>query len=114
MIKGTTVILYDKTETGRDALNAPIYTETAIQIDNVLIEPVSGQEAIEALDLTGRRAVYRLHIPKTDTHQWENRKVSFRGEDWLTFGTMNTYMPENTPTAWNKSIQVERYGQDEI
>ena len=108
-IRGVSVSLTVRTPAGNDELGCPLYTETAAQVDNVLIAPVSGEEAAETVNLTGRRAVYTLHIPKGDAHVWEDTTVSFWGEVWRTIGAPVEYLEPNTPGPWNRSIRVERY-----
>ena len=108
-IRGVSVSLTVRTPAGDDALNSPLYTESAVQVENVLIAPVSGEEALETVNLTGRRAVYTLHIPKGDAHEWEDTTVSFCGEVWRTIGAPVEYLEQNTPGPWNRSIRVERY-----
>ena len=111
-IRGIAVTLYDLTQTGTDPLNKPIYTETPVQIDNVLVAPVSSTEQLETYTLTGRRAVYQLGIPKGDTHDWKaGKKVSFFGADWRVIGIPTEGIEEMIPLDWNKKVQVERYEQ---
>ena len=66
MLKGITVTLHNRVLTGRDAFNAPTYTENDVTVENVLVAPVSSTEAQEVLDLTGKKVVYQLAIPKAD------------------------------------------------
>ena len=108
-IRGVSVSLTVKTPAGADELGCPLYTEGAVQVDNVLIAPVTGAEATESVNLTGRRAVYELHIPKGDAHVWEDTTVSFWGETWRTIGLPVEYLEQNTPGLWNRKVQVERY-----
>ena len=110
MLKGITVTLHNKVLTGRDALNAPVYTETDIDVENVLVAPVSSSEAQEVLDLTGRKVIYQLAIPKGDNNVWENQRVSFFGEDWQVVGFVTEGIDDMIPLQWNKKVQVERYG----
>lgn len=110
-IKGIQITLYEQTDTGdTDPFGTPIVTETAVQVDNVLVYPASTTEILDTINLYGKKAVYTLAIPKGDTHEWENRKVSFFGEDWKTFGFSTIGIEENIPLSWNKKISVERYG----
>ena len=109
MLTGITVTLYDKIQTGTDPLGAPIYEETPIQVEDVLVAPASSQEILDATNLYGKKAVYTLAIPKGDAHEWENRKVSFFGKDWETFGIPLEGIVENIPLRWNKKVTVERY-----
>lgn len=109
-ISGITVTLYDRTQTGTDAFNAPAYTETAVNVDNVLVAPMSSTELLEVYNLTGRKAVYQLSIPKGDTHDWTaGKKVSFFGNDWRIIAIPTEGIDHLIPLDWNKKVQVERY-----
>lgn len=110
LLKGIDVILYDKVQTGVDSLNAPIYTETPVIVKNVLVSPVGTSDVVSELQLSGKRAEYELSIPKGDTHTWEDRKVSFFGEDWHTFGFSTLLIEHLVPLDWNRKVRVERYG----
>lgn len=110
-IKGIQVTLYAQTDTGEtDPFGKPIVTETAVSVDNVLVTPASTQEILDTINLYGKKAVYTLAIPKGDTNEWEDRRVSFFGEDWRTFGFSTTGIEDNIPLSWNRKISVERYG----
>lgn len=108
-IKGITVTLWEKTQTGLDELRQPIYEETPILVDNVLVSPTTSSEVVESLNLYGKRAVYNIAIPKGDTHEWENRKISFFGQDFQSFGFVTEGIEANIPLEWNKKIQVAKY-----
>lgn len=108
-INGITVTLYNKTATGTDGFGDPIYTETPVDVEDVLVYPTSAQEILEMTNLYGKKAVYTLAIPKGDTHTWEDRKVSFFGEDWHVFGIPQEGIEANIPLRWNKKVTVERY-----
>lgn len=108
-IRGVTVTLYEKTQSGTDAFNRPIYTETATNVDNVLVSPASTSETLDVLNLTGKKAVYTLAIPKGDTHDWKDKKVEFFGQTFKTFGEPLQGIDEMIPLEWNTKIQVELY-----
>lgn len=110
MLKGITVTLHTETLIGRDDFNAPIYAETPVNVDNVLVAPLSSTEALEALDLTGKKVVYQLAIPKGDTNDWEDKRVTFFGKDWHVVSFSTEGIDELIPLMWNKKVQVERYG----
>ena len=110
LLTGITILLHEKARTGTDAFNAPVYTETAVEVSNVLICPVSTEDIVTAQQLYGKRAVYELCIPKEDTHDWENRTVEFYGKKWKTFGIPLEWMEHLTPGPWNRKVKVERYG----
>ena len=109
LIKGVPVTLVTKTQSGEDPFGNPIYTETEITVDNVLIAPVSGDDVINQLNLTGRKAVYQLAIPKGDTNIWENQDVRFFGDRWRVFGVPTQGIDHLIPLDWNKKVTVERY-----
>lgn len=112
MIKGITVTLIDKIEIAKDPFGVPIYEEAEINVDNVLIgqsNQISSTDVINTLNLTGRKAVYTLGIPKGDTHCWENKEVIFWGQRWKTFGIPIEGIEEMIPLSWNKKVMVERY-----
>lgn len=113
MLKGRTVTLYLRTQTGTDPFNRPIYTETAEPVENVLIAPVSTEDVINELNLSGKRAVYQLGIPKGDAHDWVNAHVSFFGQDWRTIGFPTEGQDELIPLQWNRKVTVERYNDEQ-
>lgn len=113
LIRGIPIIRYEQVETGKDAFNRPIYSERAVTVDNVLIEPISATELVDVLNLTGRRAVYRLCLPKGDSHDWTDKVVGFYGKRWRTFGDVQEWIEDMVPLEWNRKVTVERInGQD--
>lgn len=109
MLKGITVVLYDKVQTGVDPFNQPIYEETEIEVENVLVAPSTTDDITTSTDLVGKKAVYTMAIPKGDTHEWENKRVKFFGQEWKVFGFTLQGIEENIPLSWNKKVMVERY-----
>lgn len=108
-IHGITITLHERTDTGaKDSLNRPKYETREIQVENVLIQPLTEQEITDTLDLTGKKAVYRLFLPKGDNHTWTDRKVSFWGQNWRVVGDSQEYIEDMVPLAWNKQIRVEK------
>lgn len=111
-MRGITVTLYNRTQTGTDPLNHPIYTEAAVSVHNVLVAPMSTEEVLQTYTLTGRKAVYQMGIPKGDTHDWTaGKRVRFFGEDWRIIGLPEEGIEELIPLSWNKKVKVERYEQ---
>lgn len=109
MIKGITVLLYDRNQVGVDGFGAPIYEETATEVENVLVSPVSSDDIVNNQDLTGKKAVYTLAIPKGDTHDWEDKKVEFFGQTFKTFDIPIQGIDSLVPGDWNMKVKVERY-----
>lgn len=110
LLKGITVRLLQKYQIGVDEINEPIYEEEPIEVENVLIAPLSDEEIIDTLNLTGRRAVYQLAIPKTDNHNWENQRVEFFGEVWQVIGKPVKGIDYLIPLDWNMKVKVEGIG----
>lgn len=108
-IKGITVALTVKTLSGTDEFNRPTYSESTVNVDNVLVAPVSSQEIINDLDLNGAKEVYQLAIPKGDTHDWHDTKVSFFSQSYKTVGLPIQGIESMIPLKWNKKVTVARY-----
>lgn len=107
-IKGITVTLHGRTKVGKDAFNRPIYGEMNVNVDNVLVAPLSSQERVETLDLTGKRVDYNLAIPKGDNNDWEGCTVEFFGKTWEVVNFVTEGIEANIPLKWNKKVQVTR------
>ena len=110
LIKGITVRLYLKKKVGVDGFKNPIYEESPVDIENVLVSPVSADVVTSDLQMYGKRSVYELCIPKGDAHDWEDKTVEFFGSKWRTFGFPQKWIEENVPLDWNCKVRVERYG----
>jgi hypothetical protein len=108
-LRGVPVTLYTETQIGVDRFNQPLYEETPVTVDNVLISPTSQTETLEAVNLYGKKAVYTLAIPKGDTHEWEDRRVDFFGKSWRVFGIPSQGIDDLIPLGWNLKVTVERY-----
>lgn len=98
------------TKTGTDPFGNPIYEETDIDVENVLVSPTSTDDIVNQLTLTGKKAVYTLAIPKGDTNDWEDKEVKFFGKRWRTFGFPIEGIEDLIPLDWNKKVMVERCG----
>lgn len=107
LLQGIDVTLYEKVKTGEDALGTEIFSVRPVHIRNVLVAPLSEEEVLSELNLTGRRAVYQLAIPKGDRHDWENKTVFFFGEMWRVIGKPVQGIEELIPLEWNKKVKVE-------
>ena len=110
-IKGISIILYTRTKTGTDDFNRPIYLESQVQVDNVVVGQPTSDDITSEINLSGKTISYTLAIPADDTHDWENAVVEFFGKKWRTVGIpqqfMDGFMGADFP--WNKKVRVERY-----
>lgn len=108
-LQGIAVALFNKQKVGLDGFNNPIYEETKTIVENVLVSPLTQEEIIDTLNLTGRRAVYQLAIPKGDANDWEDKRVEFWGKSWKVIGIPIEGIEKLIPLKWNKKVKVERY-----
>lgn len=110
MIKGMTVQLVEKTQTGVDGFGVPTYAETLTDIPDVLVGQPSESDVNTSISLYGKRCDLVLGIPKADTHEWADSDVVIRGERYHTIGWPIRGVDENVPLRWNRNVKVMRYG----
>lgn len=108
-MRGITITLHNKVQTGTDEFNAPIYSDQDVSVDNVLVGEPSGDEIVQDLNLYGKRLAFVLAIPKGDAHDWTDVEVSFFGQKFRTYGEPTQGIDHLIPLSWNKKVKVERY-----
>lgn len=116
-LSGISVILYDEVQTGTDNFGKPIYEEIPVEVENVLIGEPTSDDIVSSTQLFGKVIRYMLGIPKGDTHDWTNKKVSWTdayGKIHVvkTFGFPITGIEENLPVQlpWHMKVRCEEYG----
>ena len=109
MIRGTTVTLYERHLSGVDTLNNPVYTQTAVAVENVLVAQPTTDDIAQSLQLYGKRAEYVLGLPKGDSHDWEGAEVAIFGQRYRAFGRVLEGIEANVPGPWHKQVRVARY-----
>lgn len=107
-MRGSTIILHERTQTGVDGFNSPVYTTRLATVPNVLIGQPTTDDVTDSISLYGKRIEYMLGIPKGDTHDWEDATVEFFGRKYRAFGAVIQGIEENVPTQWHKKVRVER------
>lgn len=110
MINGITVTLTQRTQSGVDGFNRPTYTETTVDVDNVIVGPAGTNAVVNDLQLYGKHLAYELYIPKDDDNDWTDTTVQFFGQTFRTYGMPEQWIEDNLPLGWNKRVKVERYG----
>lgn len=108
-MKGITITLISRVQTGYDAFYAPTWTEVEEEVDNVLVGEPSAEDVSTSVGLYGKHVAYVLGIPKDDTHDWKDVRVRFFGQEFRTFGAPVEGIRANVPTPWHKKVKVERY-----
>lgn len=109
-MKGITIQLLEKTESGKDAFNKPTYTESWVDVNNVLVGEPSSEDITDTYNLTGKHLAYVLGIPKGDTHRWNDTEVQFWGQTFRTIGYPTQGIESLIPLDWNMKVRVERHG----
>ncbi len=112
-MRGVTVTLYAKTQTGVDPFGAPVYSESAETVDNVLVGEPSTDDLTASADLYGKRVDYMLGVPKGDAHEWQDRRVEWtdaygRTVRAQTFGFPITGVEGLIPGPWHMKVRCRR------
>lgn len=112
-MRGITVTLYQKTQSGSDAFGAPTWTETPVAVDNVLVGEPSTDDITTGTDRFGKRIDYMLGIPKGDAHDWKDTKVSWtdaagNAVTCETFGFPIMGVEALVPTPWHMKVRCHR------
>ena len=111
---GITVTLYEQTQTGTDAFGVPVYTETPVEVADVLVGEPTTDDITSATALYQKVIRYMLGIPKGDVHDWKDKKVSWTDAYGVThvcktFGYPITGIEANIPTRWHMKVRCEDY-----
>lgn len=123
-MKGTTVTLYEQipsytdnehTQVATDVFGVPIYVEVPEQVEDVLVGEPTTDDIATSTALYQKTIRYILGIPKGDTHDWKDKKVSWTDAYGIThvcktFGYPITGVQENVPTRWHMKVRCEDYG----
>lgn len=112
-MRGISVEISVKVQTGTDPFGAPVYTETVDTVDNVLVGEPSTDDIVTATDLQGKRIDFVLGIPKGDTHDWKNTTVRWtdaygRRIVCETYGFPVTGVEHLIPTPWHMKVRCCR------
>lgn len=114
-MRGITVTLYEKQESGTDPFGNAVYTETPVQVDGVLVGEPTTDDITSSTMLYGKVIRYMLGIPKGDSHTWEDSRIEWTDAYGTlhrvrSFGVPITGIEENIPTRWHKKVRCEDYG----
>lgn len=114
-MRGLTVTLYNQIQTDVDPFGVPVYTEQGIEVDDVLIGQPESDDVLSSTSMYGKKITYVLGIPKGDTHDWKDKKVSWTDAYGIqhtvkTFGFPITGVEANIPTRWHMKVWCEEYG----
>lgn len=111
-MKTVTVTLIKKTQSGTDPFNQPIYDESEVSVDGVLVGEPSTEDITNAYTRYGSKVVYTLAVPKGDDNDWNDTGVilpePFAGR-YHTVGIPTAGIEGNIPLRWNKKVHLESF-----
>lgn len=109
MIHGITITLINREVRGTDAFGAPIYVNEEVEVENVLVAPLSSSDSVNNTDLVTNYESYQLGLPKGDNHKWENNFVRLWGKVYKVVGVPIGGIEAMIPLEWNKKVTIELY-----
>lgn len=107
-MKGMTITFQRKVANGVDSLNNPTYTTEDVAVDDVLVAPIAEPStAREHQAMTQSRIQMRVHMPKSSDADVANSDFEYDGKTFHVDNDSVVFMPENTPTRWNRYFRAE-------
>lgn len=121
---GTTVTLYkqvpvyvdqQETQIQTDEFGVPVFTEVPITVEDVIVGEPTTEDITISTEMYQKTIRYMLGIPKGDTNDWMDKKVSWTDAYGVThicktFGFPITGIEANIPTRWHMKVRCEDYG----
>ncbi len=74
-------------------------------VDEVLVAPASTEDNLKN-NPDGVLVDYVFHFPYWYTNSLRDCIIEFEGEQYIVIGDPRGYMPENTPTSWNRPVRA--------
>ena len=91
-----------------DDFNNPITEVVKIAVDDCLIAPVTEPvSAREQQAISQARDQVRVHLPKTFAGDVSASTFVYDGKTFTLDSDSVVFMPENTPTRWNRYLRAE-------
>lgn len=110
MLKGTDILYMKKTQIAVNEFHEPVYDVTFATIHNVLVAPVeslANSEIPEVDNLTRRKEVITLAIPKGDDHDWEDCEIVWNNTKYRTVGKPVRGQEEMIPLDWHLKVKAQ-------
>lgn len=111
LIKGVDIQYINKSVTDVDDFGDNIYSESYETIHNVLVAPVvslANSNIPETDNLSRRKEVLTLGIPKGDGHIWEECEIMWNGRRYRSCGIPVQGIEDMIPLEWHLKVTVER------
>lgn len=108
-IIGESISVKVNTQTDTDSFGMPVYTESWLTIDNVLVCEPSSSDIENALTEYGARIKYTICLPKGDDNDWHDTEVILPNRGvFHTVGDVIEYTEDNLPLDWNRKVHLEQ------
>lgn len=112
---GELVAVLHRRKVGEDSMGESVYEWDKVDVDNVLVRPLTGSELSDALRPDGVRVRYALAFPKSYEGDLSHARVALvaRGMDGddpdaALRVTGNTDKTPQSPIAWDRNVEVGR------
>ena len=109
MIRGVPVTVARKLASGTDRFGNATYATSTETVDDVLVSP-GATDGLEASRPEGVEVAYTLHFPKAYQAPLEGCEIALPapwGGSYRVVGDPGPYIDANTPTRWNRPVEVE-------
>lgn len=110
-MKGETVTVLRRVQTGLDEGNNPVYEDVAEEVPNVLVEPPGGENSTNSDRPDGVIVDAALYFPRSfQGGSVRGAKIRIR-DDPVAFKVVGNPFPVDgsmTPTDWNMAVEVTR------
>ena len=106
LIAATSVEVIQRVAVGSDRYGAPIYEDSTETVDNVVVHP-GGTEDLAETRPEGIRIDMTFHFPKTYTESLRGARIRYQDREYRVIGDPQSYMEDNTPGEWNRTVETE-------
>lgn len=108
-MKGETITVMRRTQTGLDEGNNPVYEDVAEEVPNVLVGAPNGDNAGDSNRPDGIRIDANLYFPRDyKGDALRGQTIVVRGHPYKVVGDPFPVDGGMTPTEWNMTVPVTR------
>lgn len=107
-MKGLKITFKKQVSNGVDGFNNPVTKMVDIEVDDCLVAPVTEPiTAREQQAMNQARDQVRVHLPKAFAGDVSASSFEYNGKVFTLDSDSVVFMPENTPTRWNRYLRAE-------
>ena len=114
-MKGITITLHERTKTGVDKFNHPVYSYIPVEVEDVLVGEPTTDDITNATAMHNAKVAYMLGIPKGDSHKWEGGRVTLpypMEGTYPVIGKPISGIETLIPGRWNKKVKLEAINEE--